>query len=182
MDGINEHGLMVAISGLKEKPVGNPEGKKKIFITYLIRKLLDHTKTVAEAVRLADQFVPFDLDQDVLNGHLFIADAFGQSVVLEYVDNQWQKITSEESWQVLSTKPVYNVPEIQRRNDCWRYNTMGEALEIVNGRVNLHSGMQILQDVHQIGTTWSVIYMLSTREIYFTVYQDWDEVYYIKPF
>jgi hypothetical protein len=37
MDGINKYGLFVAITGLKEKPVGNPDGKKKIFITYLIQ-------------------------------------------------------------------------------------------------------------------------------------------------
>jgi hypothetical protein len=182
MDGVNEHGLMVAITGLKETKVDNPERKDKIFITYLIRKLLDQTKTVPEAVRLANKFAPFDLNQDVLNGHLFISDASGQSVVLEYIENRWQKIVSDESWQVLSTKPVYGVSEFQRKEDCWRYKAMSEALENSGGQLDWHSGMQILKDVHQIGTTWSVIYVLSTREIYFTVYQDWQEVYYIKPF
>jgi hypothetical protein len=32
------------------------------------------------------------------------------------------------------------------------------------------------------GTTWSVVYYLPAKELYFSVYQDWANVYHLKPF
>jgi hypothetical protein len=180
MDGINEHGLTVAVTGLRQSTHELTEGKEPVFITFLIRKLLDQTETVAEAATFVDSYIPFDLDVNSLNGHLIVADSTGKSVILEYEQNQWRKIYPDQPWQVLSTKPIYDIPEADRVQQCWRYQGMTEALIGKQGKLDWHDGMTILRDVHQDGTTWSTVYMLAKKELYLTVYQSWGTVYHLR--
>jgi hypothetical protein len=179
-DGINEHGLAVAVTGVRQTTHKPKSDKELVFVTFLIRKILDQTKNIEEAVNLVEKFIPFDLDESSLNGHFIVADSSGRSVILEYDQDQWRKIYGDESWQVLTTKPIYNISDAILRDECWRYRSMSETLEKTKGNVDWKAAMKILQDVKQKGTTWSVIYSLPTRELYFSVYQKWDIVYHLK--
>jgi hypothetical protein len=182
MDGINEHGLAVSVAGVKQTAVQPKSGKESVVITFLIRKILDQAKSIEEAVVLVDKFIPFDLDKDSLNCHLFIADSSGKFVILEFVEDQWKRIYGDKSWQVLTNKPVYNVPDARLRDQCWRYRSMSDALEETEGNVDWKAGMKILHDVRQKGTTWSVVYSLASKELYFSVYQNWDIIYHLETF
>jgi hypothetical protein len=42
--------------------------------------------------------------------------------------------------------------------------------------------LNILRGVQQNGTTWSAVYSPTTRDIYFSVYQNWDKIYHLKAF
>jgi len=48
VDGINEHGLAVAVAGDEESTVRPVKGRTPIFISYLIRKMLDQARTTEE--------------------------------------------------------------------------------------------------------------------------------------
>ncbi len=183
VDGINERGLAVSLAGVREVTHQPKEGEDPVFVTYLVRKILDQAKSVEEAMRLAGRFVPFDLDRNSLNTHLFIADASGRSVILEYAEGRWNRTYPTESWQVLTNRPVSGVADSVLREKCSRYRGISEALESAGGRVDWKTGMKILQGAKQKGTTWSVVYSLPERELYFSVYQDWDTTYRLKaPF
>ncbi|MGB5892739.1 MAG: linear amide C-N hydrolase, partial [Ignavibacteriaceae bacterium] len=153
--------------------------KELVFITFLMRKILDQTKNVEEAVNLVEKFIPFDLNKNSLNGHFIVTDSSGRSVILEYDQDQWRKIYKDKSWQVLTTKPIYNVLDADLRDQCWRYKSISETLEKKKGIVQWKAGMRILQDVTQKGTTWSVIYSTLAKELYFSVYQKWDNIYHL---
>jgi hypothetical protein len=182
MGGINEHGLAIENPGVRSATV-RPVGKKEfIFQTYLIRKILDQAKNVGEAVNLAEKYLPFDIDKNSVNAHLFIADASGRSVVLEYGQGGWQKIYGDKPWQVLTNKPVFNVPDAKLREQCWRYKSLADALEKTNGEADWQTGLKMLKDVSQKSTTWSVVYNLPTKELHFSVYQKWDTIYHLKLF
>jgi len=180
MDGINEHGLTVAVAGVKQTTHKPKSDKELVFITFLIRKILDQTKNIEEAVNLVEKFIPFDLDKNSLNGHFIVADSSGWSVILEYDQDQWRKVYADKSWQVLTTKPIYNVSDADLREKCWRYRSISETLDNTKGNVDWEAGMKILQDVEQKGTTWSVIYSPTTKELYFSVYQKWNIIYHLK--
>jgi len=182
MDGINEHGLAVAVAGVKQTTVKPKSGKELVFGTFLIRKILDQTKNIEEAVNLVEKYIPFDLDKNFFSCHLLIADLSGESVILEYVQDQWQEIHRDKSWQVLTNKSIYNVLDENLRDQCWRYKSISETLEKKRGNVDWKAGMKILQNVTQKGTTWSVIYSPPTKELYFCVYQNWDIIYHLKGF
>jgi hypothetical protein len=179
-DGINEHGLAVAVAGVKETTHKPKNGKKLVFVTFLIRKILDQAKSVEETINLVEKYIPFDLDRNSLNGHFIVTDSSGRSVILEYDRDRWRKIYGDKAWQVLTTKPIYNVPDTDLRKRCWRYRSISEILENKKGNVDWKAGMKILQDVQQKGTTWSVIYSLPKKELYFCVYQKWDKIYHLK--
>jgi hypothetical protein len=179
-DGINEHGVAVTVTGLRQTTHEPKDGKELVFATFLIRMILDQAKTVEEAANLVEKFIPFDLDRSSLNAHYLVADSSGRSVILEYDQDQWRQIYADKPWQVLSIKPIYNVSEANLRDNCWRYRIMSEALEKTQGKVDWEGGMRILQGVTQKGTTWSVVYCLPTKELYFCVYQDWETVYHLN--
>ncbi len=178
-DGINERGLAVTIAGVKETTVRLKSGKEMVSATFLIRKILDQTKNAEEAANLVEKYIPFLLDKNSFAGHFLIADSSGRSVILEYVEDQWRKIYGDKSWQVLTNKPVYNVSDENLKEKCWRYRSISETLENKKGNVDWRAGMKILQDVTQKGTTWSVIYSPPTKELYFSVYQNWEDIYHL---
>ena len=84
----------------------------------------------------------------------------------------------EELFQKENQKAIDN-PLI---NQTWRYRSMSETLEKTEGNVDWKAGMKILQDVTQKGTTWSIIYSLKSKELYFSVYQNWNIIYHLKTF
>jgi hypothetical protein len=179
-DGINEHGLTVAVAGLRQVTHEPESDKELVFLTFLIRKILDQAKNVHEAVGLVENYIPFDYDKNSLHGHFIIADSSGRSVILEYDKNQWRRIHGDMPWQVLTTKPIYNVSDAELRGKCWRYRTISQTLDRTNGDLDWKAGMRTLQDVAQKGTAWSVVYSPPTRELYLSVYQDWDTVYHLR--
>ncbi len=179
-DGINEHGLTVAVGGVREVKHDPNTNKPRVLVTYLIRKLLDQTRTVDEAVALTQQFVPFDLDSVSLNSHLIVADSTGRSVILEYDHDQWRTIYPDKSYQVLTNKVIYEATDTDLRSRCWRYKGISESLYAANGNIGWQGGLTILRDAAQQGTTWSVVYSPSQMDLHFTVYQEWDVVYHLR--
>lgn len=182
-DGMNEHGLCVAVAGVDQARLRPREGKEYAFVPYLVRKILDQSKTVDDAVSLAEKHIPFDLDKTSLNTHFYIVDSSGRSVVLEYADDQWKKTYSDKAWQVLTNRVISSVPDEKLRKQCWRYKLVSEALEKRGGNMDWQAGMQILKDAAQKGTTWSVVYSPTTKELHFSVYQSWGKIYHLEnPF
>ena len=182
MDGINEHGLCIAVAGVRHTVHSESNKGERIFITFLIRKILDQTRNIEEAVELAGKYVPFMLDKDSLDGHLHITDSSGRSVILEYENDRWLTIQTDKSWQALTNKPMYEVPDEVLRESCWRYRCISETLETSGGKTDWMSGLQILRDVTQGGTTWSAVYSPTDRDLYLVVYQNWDKIYHIQAF
>lgn len=181
-EGINEHGLAVTVAGVREIFVKSKGDKESVTVTFLIRKILDQTRNVEEAVNLVERYVPFVLDKNSLAAHFLIADSSGRSVILEYVEDQWKRIDGDKSWQILTNKPVYKVPDAKLKEQCWRYRSISGTLEKTRGKVDWKGGLKILQDVSQKGTTWSVIYSLKSKELHFSVYQNWTNIYQLKIF
>jgi hypothetical protein len=181
-DGINERGLAVAIAGVRQVVLKPRPDKQKVLDPYLLRLILDHAKSVEEAVALAEKDVPFDLDENSLNAHFYIVDASGRSVILEYDGDQWRKIYGRRSWQVLTNEPIWDVSDATLREKCWRYKSISETLEKAAGNVDWRVGLKILHDVAQNGTTWSAVYSSKPGDLYFSVYQTWDVIYHLPAF
>jgi len=91
-------------------------------------------------VNLVEKFIPFDLDKNSLNTHLFIGDTSGSSIVLEYDQDQWRKIVGDKSWQILTNKPIYRVSDEKLKEKCWRYRSISETLEKTKGNIDWKAG------------------------------------------
>ncbi|MBI5030514.1 MAG: hypothetical protein HZB51_08300 [Chloroflexi bacterium] len=52
---------------------------------------------------------------------------------------------------------------------CWRRDTIAQRLTSKSGRADAHEAMQLLRDVAQANTQWSIIYGTTTGEIAVTM-------------
>ncbi len=182
MDGMNEYGLAVAVAGVRQTEVRPQSGRKLVFVPYLIRKLLNEASNVQEAAALVQDCIPFDLDKNSLNSHLLVADSSGRSVIFEYCEDQWRFIYGDGPWQVLTNKPVFRVPDSLLRETCWRYRSLSENLASRHSSLEWRASLDLLKEVQQKGTTWSVVYSTRTQELHFSIYQDWSVTYRLRPF
>ena len=87
MDGMNEKGVCVSILALDIKDGETPmrqtaEGKENLMVNTLLRIILDSCKSVDEAVQAAENCnMTCTFGNDY---HLFVSDASGRSVVMEW--------------------------------------------------------------------------------------------------
>lgn len=70
--------------------------------------------------------------------------------------------------------------EEELRAKGWRFRKMSEALEKAETERGWSEGLKILESVAQKGTSWSVIYSPTEKDLYFSVYQQWDTVYHLR--
>ena len=93
LDGINEKGLAIGVLVIKDGIVHQNTGKVPITTTTAIRMILDKAATVDEAVELLKNY---DMNSSGETGYHFqIADADGNTVIVEYINNEMQVMTKE---------------------------------------------------------------------------------------
>ncbi len=186
-DGMNEKGLAVAFFAVVEesKPPYDPN-KITLQNTATNRLLLDKAATVDEAVELLKQYnMSFEEGVPV---QIFIADATGKSVIVEYWDNEMQIIESNEAGkQCVTNFIIYNNLNIGRGgNEFERYNSMKETLEKNNGVISDDEAIQLLasigakSDISSSVLQWSVLYNLTTLEGCIFAIGESDNIHFFK--
>ncbi|MEV0330353.1 C45 family peptidase [Micromonospora echinospora] len=156
-DGMNERGLAVGLAADDNARAEPVPGLPKVGSVRILRLVLDEAATVAEAVRV---FGRYNLDFE--GGpplHYLLADATGASAVVEFVDGRMRVQPGGGTWQALTNVPVIDVPEQRRRADH-RYRVLAEALTAAGGRLDAPAALDLLDDVRQGHTRWSVTYGL----------------------
>ncbi|WP_433686219.1 linear amide C-N hydrolase [Micromonospora carbonacea] len=162
-DGMNERGLAVGLAADDGATVRAEPGKPMVGSVRILRLVLDQAATVDEAVAV---FGRHNLDFD--GGpplHYLLADATGASAVVEFVDGAMRVEKGRGGWQALTNVPVVGVPEERRRADH-RYGVLAAALTKAGGVVDDRAALELLNDVRQGHTRWSVTYSLRTGEIH----------------
>lgn len=177
-DGINEHGLSAGLATVEPVTCIIDPTKDTIFITRLIREILDHATTVAEAVDIANSYNVFDNGVNTIMHHVLVGTPNETSVVLEYKNGQFQAIYPDNDWQVLTNIPVYNIPHEQLMNDCWRYSMLYTIMEENLGIVSWQMGMDALDQVH-LSCPWSAVYDMTNRAIYLVVHNNYLNITWV---
>lgn len=104
MDGINDHGLTAATlvvnsEGVENTNVPTVEIRDSICATMFVRYVLDHFRTVAEAVAYLDNYVevwfPTSLHAMGYEAHWMLADRTGASVVVEIIEGRVRTVNSD---------------------------------------------------------------------------------------
>jgi hypothetical protein len=171
-DGMNEYGLVI---GMAAVPSGNMQpdaNKETIGSLGIIRETLNHARTVNEAVDLMRSY-----NIDFAGGppvHYLMADRTGKAVLVEYFNGEMQVLDNEQPWH-LATNFLRSSVDDPAEGSCWRYNKMAARLAETDGRIDVQAAMQLLADVAQNNTQWSVVYRMSSGTIHVTMggqYQD----------
>jgi penicillin V acylase-like amidase (Ntn superfamily) len=113
VDGINEKGLAVNPLWLAESDYGKRDESIPGISFTLSQYFLDNFETVADAVRFIEtkpfQIVtgPMGSTNKTAAGHLALADATGDSAVIEYIDGK-AKIYHDRKYTVMTNSPPFD--------------------------------------------------------------------------
>lgn len=167
-DGVNEKGVAIALLAVPEIDYSNDENKVTLNTTTAIRLVLDKAADVEQAVELLENYnIYFSAG---VNCHYLIADASGNSVIVEYWDGKMQTVTVAKDYQIASNFIAYNDLNIGDGYDEFeRYNKVKERIESNGGMLSEEQAIDLLKEIGcyyngEDKLQWSVIYNLTTLE------------------
>jgi hypothetical protein len=162
-DGLNEHGVAIAGLNVQGERVYDP-AKVSLSRFETRRLVLDHARTVNEAVDLLRQYNNTSSD----GVHYLISDAFGDSAVVEYYDGTVKATRNVEPWQAATNFLLKGAAPDAVLGRCVRYDTLYQGLWAYWGLVSRWEGMQLLAAVARyqepaaenvfVYTVWSSVY------------------------
>jgi choloylglycine hydrolase len=173
LDGMNERGLAVGLAAVPTGHVSADPEKPTLGSLVIIREILDHAASVDEAVAIMrNHNINMTGGPDV---HYLVADASGHAVLIEYYEGEMVVIPNEASWH-LATNFLRASVGGSAAGKCWRYDKMDQRLTEVAGRIDPQQAMELLADVSQDNTQWSVVYGMTSGELRVSMgrqYHDW---------
>ncbi len=172
IDGMNEYGVAVAMLSVPHAEPTLDPNKQSIDEAAAARLILDHTKTVEEAVEVLKGYnIAFHDGAS----HFMIADGNGNSAVVEFVDGEITVIKSDNPWQVVTNFILSSKSREGVGQD--RYDLAESALEYARGILSEEEAMSLLGRISQPGTLWSVIYNLKTGEARLALRMKYDQLH-----
>jgi penicillin V acylase-like amidase (Ntn superfamily) len=177
LDGMNERGLTVALMAVPKAQAPADPHKVSIIFPAAIRLMLDKAQSVDKAISLLAAY-----NITLIQQHLLIADAHGNSAIVEFVDGEIKVIRSKNPWQV-STNFVLSDNLESLLSLCCRYDTAARTLEKAHGQISNEKAMSLLKDVSQHGpanTIFSMVYNLISGEIDIAMDRKYDHLYHFN--
>lgn len=172
-DGMNEMGLAVSTLNVPNDDPLKPVTEGRIGRANVTRMLLDYAGNTEEAVELLKKYNIY-FNSGV---HYLISDSSGSSIIVEFVGGRMVVTESKEIFQVATNFIVYNWDGKSDDSGGYdRYFRAYSALNKRNGKVPEEAAMNILKDVSQYSTVWSVIYNLDTGDISICPMQDYKNI------
>jgi hypothetical protein len=173
IDGMNDQGLVVGMAAVPSSPKPYDPSKETISSLAIIREMLDHAQNVDEAVAIMDSY-----NIDWLGGppiHYLIADRYGESVLVEYYENKMVVLPDGGNWHQATNFILSSDPQ-NPDGRCWRYDAISQQMNQTNGKLSVDEAIELLSDVSQGSTQWSVVYDISGMKIHVVMGRDYDQV------
>ena len=173
-DGMNEQGLTVGMAAVPPGNMPSDPEKETIGSLMVIRKMLDQASNVDEAVAIMGSY-----NIDMWGGppiHYLIADRSGRSVLVEFYQGEMVAISNEVAWQQ-ATNFLRSSSAGSAEGICWRYDTIHRWMEDRVGQVTLMEAIDLLKEVSQEGTQWSIVYGINDGDIHVVMGQQYQAVH-----
>lgn len=173
LDGMNEYGLSVAC--LTDVGAIYPQhNKMTLFDETLPRLILNKAKTVDEAIQLVSQYNLFFI---VAPRHFMVADANGDSAVIEFVNGKMVTIKKSKDYQVVTNFTLFNNLDHEGSGKD-RYDNMESELERKHGIISENDALDLLKrNVIPGDEQWSAVYNLTKRSVRITFSREYSNVY-----
>jgi hypothetical protein len=175
-DGMNEHGLAIGMAAVDPGDMQADPSRDTIGSLGIMREILDHARDAGEAVELLKQYnIDFEGGPPL---HYLIADAKGKSVLVEFYRGEMNLIWNEQPWHFATNFLLSSVQD-PRDGNCWRYNEINARLNEKQGLLDAVSAMDLLSDVSQDNTQWSVVYQMAVGKVSIAMDRDYSEIHTI---
>ncbi|UVS78793.1 linear amide C-N hydrolase [Actinokineospora sp. UTMC 2448] len=173
-DGMNDKGLVVGMATVPEAVPTTAPGRPVVGSVRIQRMMLDRAATVDEAIKVFNEYTVDFTGSPPL--HYMVADAHGSSAILEFVDGELQVTRDSGPWQAMVNYRWYGSTPEQRQADS-RYRAASETLTAAGGRLDTKAAMDLLADVRQGHTQWSIVYGQRTGKVTLTTGQRYGTVH-----
>jgi hypothetical protein len=173
-DGMNEHGLAVGIAAVPPGHMLPDPDKATIDSLMVVREMLDRARTVDEAVDILGSY-----NIDMGYGpplHYLIADRTGRSALVEFYQGEMVVLSNDVPWNQ-ATNFLRALAGGTAEGICWRYDRISQSLSDHEGRLDIREAIDLLRDVSQDETQWSIVYGMHTGEVDVVMGQRFDTVY-----
>ena len=172
-DGMNEMGVAIGMMAISNADPPSDPNKKTIGEIEVIRLVLDYAKSTDHAIELIKKY---NVRMETPPIHYLIADISGHSAIIEFVNSEMIVIRNTEPWQV-STNFIIHNSDSPDNVSCWRYNNAYHKLHEENGILNKKQAMNLLQNVAQSNTIWSMVYQVYDGKISAVVGKDFNNIH-----
>jgi hypothetical protein len=173
-DGMNERGLAVGMAAVPPGDMRPDPNKETMGSLGVIRQMLDHADNVDEALAILQSY-NVDMEGDIPI-HYLLADSSGRSLLVEFYEGEMVVIPNETPWH-LATNFLRASTGESAEGECWRYDEISQRLTEAEGRLTVQGAMDLLADVAQGSTQWSVVYGMSSGDVNVTMGQKYDNVH-----
>ncbi len=185
MDGINEMGLSIGVLLIRDEATHQDYSDLDLTTTTAIRYVLDKAKDVDEAIAL---FESFDMHSSSNAAYHFqIADAQGDSAIIEYIGDEISVIKKGGETPMALTNFIVSEANYGFGKGHDRYEIIINALEESNGIMSEEEAMDVLESVSQYTydpqtetgstTQWSVVYNNTDLSMDISVGGDFETIY-----
>lgn len=179
LDGMNEKGLAISVNMIEDNDViEQSKESKNLTTTTAIRTILNQCANVDEAIALLQEYNMHSSMGFMV--HFAIADTLGNSVVVEYIDNEMKVIkTPVVTNYYLAQGDKYGIGSEQSHK---RYETLMNLLE-QNDTLSMDQMRDALNSVSKDNfdefesTEWSIVYNLDQKEIHYYHRENYNQRY-----
>lgn len=174
IDGMNEYGVAFAVLSVPHADPPIDPNKKSTDDSGIMRLALDKAKNVDEAVDVIKSYniVPTNPI------HFMIADADGNSVIVEFEGGKIITVKKTDSWQAVTNFIVSSPGQEGDGQD--RYKIAEDELAAKNGRLTEDEAMALLKKAARPDTHWSIIYNLRTGDVRLALAQNYENILKFK--
>ena len=171
-DGMNEHGLAVGMAAVPSGEMKSNPSKETIGSLMVIRNMLDYAWNVDEAIAILGSYnIDFEGGPAI---HYLIADPSGRAALVEFYQGEMIVIPNNEPWHQATNFLRAGAGETPEGR-CWRYDKISEQLSASNGKLTPQEAMDLLADVSQEETQWSIVYGISENGVNVVMGGDYGE-------
>lgn len=178
--GMNDKGLVVEMLWLEDTRFNSSEDKTYLNELEWIQYQLDNFQTVDEVVFNVETLKIYPIKGKI---HYILADTYGKSVIIEYLDgkpmvyekeaNACQAITNKSV--AFSEKYIDNIQGIRQNNtsEIYRYHQLENQIKKLQNPSDYSEKtvFQLLESVSipkgDFKTVWSIVYNIETKSIAF---------------
>jgi hypothetical protein len=170
-DGMNEYGLVIGMAAVPYSDLPSDPARETAGSLGIIRAMLDHARTVDEALAIFDSYnVTWEGGPPL---HYLMADATGRTVLVEFYQGERVILPLGEDWGAATN--FLRAAHPDPKGQCWRYDRLAARLSA--GQITTDEALALLSDVAQPGTQWSIIYGLANGEVQVAMHQQYDAVH-----
>jgi hypothetical protein len=173
-DGMNEHGLTVGMAAVPGSEMPYSEDKETLDSLGVIREMLDRARDVDEAIAILESHNISWSGGPPL--HYLIADPSGRAMLVEFYEGEMVSIPNETAWHV-ATNHLRTTADETGPSGCWRYDEIHRRLTETEGWLTTPEAMTLLAGVAQEATQWSVVYGMTSGQVYVVMGQEYEEVH-----